>query len=77
MVVRQGMSLALAGVAAGIGAAWGLTRLIASFLFGVRAHDPLVFISVPIVLSVVALAAVFGPANRASAIDPADSMRYE
>jgi putative ABC transport system permease protein len=77
MVVRQGMSLALAGVAAGLGAAWGLTRLISSFLFGVKAHDPVVFIAVPVVLCVVALVAVFPPANRASRVDPIDSLRYE
>jgi putative ABC transport system permease protein len=77
MVVRQGMSLALAGVVAGIGAAWGLARLITSFLFGVRVHDLPVFVAVPIVLFVVALVAVYAPANRASRVNPIDSLRYE
>ena len=77
MVVRQGMGLALVGVVAGLGAAWGLARLIESFLFGVKAHDPIVFVVVPIVLSVVALGAVYGPANRASRVNPIDSLRYE
>jgi len=77
MVVRQGMSLAVAGVVAGIGAAWGLARLITSFLFGVQVHDLPVFVSVPIVLCVVALVAVYAPANRASRVNPADSLRYE
>jgi ABC-type antimicrobial peptide transport system permease subunit len=77
MVVRQGISLALAGVVAGLGAAWGLARLIANFLFGVRVHDPMVFFAVPVVLCIVALAAVYAPANRASRVNPIDSLRYE
>jgi putative ABC transport system permease protein len=62
---------------AGLGAAWGLTRLIESFLFGVKAHDPMVFVAVPIVLSLVAFGAVYGPADRASRVNPIDSLRYE
>jgi predicted permease len=77
MVVRQGMSLAVAGVAAGLGAAWGLARPITSFLFGVRAHDLPVFVAVPVVLCIVALVAVYAPANRASRVNPIDSLRYE
>jgi ABC-type antimicrobial peptide transport system permease subunit len=71
------MSLAVAGVVAGLAAAWGLARLIANFLFGVSVHDQAVFIVVPLVLCVVALAAVYGPANRASRVNPIDSLRYE
>jgi ABC-type antimicrobial peptide transport system permease subunit len=77
MVMRQGMSLALAGVVIGIGASWALSRLIESFLFGVKALDPIVFLTVPIVLSAVALLAVWLPANRASRLNPLDSLRYE
>jgi putative ABC transport system permease protein len=77
MVVRQGMSLAVAGVVAGIAAAWGLARLITSFLFGVQVHDLPVFVAVPIVLCIVALVAVYAPANRASNVNPIDSLRYE
>jgi predicted lysophospholipase L1 biosynthesis ABC-type transport system permease subunit len=77
MIVRQGMGLALAGVVLGIGAAWGLSRVIESFLFGVKARDPLVFVAVPAVLAVVALLAVWLPANRASRVNPVDSLRYE
>jgi predicted lysophospholipase L1 biosynthesis ABC-type transport system permease subunit len=77
MIVRQGMGLALAGVALGLGAAWALSRVIESFLFGVKARDPLVFVSVPAVLAVVAFLAVWLPANRASRVNPVDSLRYE
>jgi ABC-type antimicrobial peptide transport system permease subunit len=71
------MRLTLVGVAAGIAAAFGLTRLIASFLFGVKPWDPAVFISVPIILSAVALLAVWLPATRASRLDPVQALREE
>jgi putative ABC transport system permease protein len=77
MVVRQGMSLALAGVVMGLGASWALSRTIESFLFGVRARDPIVFLAVPVLLSAVALFAVWLPANRASRLSPLDCLRYE
>ncbi len=77
MVVQQGMRLALAGVVIGLAAAWALARLIASLLFGVKARDPLVFIAVPLVLALVALIAVWLPANRAARVSPVESLRYE
>jgi putative ABC transport system permease protein len=77
MVVFQGMGLALIGVAIGIAAAFALTRLIARFLFGVKPWDPLVFILVPLILSTVALLAVWLPARRATCIDPVDALRHE
>jgi predicted permease len=77
MVVRQGMGLALAGVVVGMAAAWALARLVGSFLFGVKAHDPMVFVAVPVVLTTVALLAVWLPAYRASRVNPVDSLRYE
>ena len=77
MVVFQGMRLALIGVVIGVGAAYGLTRLISSFLFGVKALDPAVFTTVPILLSAVALIAVWLPARRASQIDPMKALRCE
>jgi ABC-type antimicrobial peptide transport system permease subunit len=77
LVVWHGMRLALVGVALGIGAAFGLTRLIASFLFGVKSWDPIVFVTVPIVLSCVALLAVWLPATRASKLDPMQALRVE
>ncbi len=77
LVVWQGMRLALVGVVLGVGAAFGLTRLIASFLFGVKSWDPLVFVSVPVILSAVALLAVWLPATRAAKLDPMQALRVE
>ena len=77
MVVLQGMVLAVAGVLIGISAAFGLTRFIESILFGVKTRDPLVFATVPVLLTIVALAAVWLPATRASRVNPVESLRYE
>jgi predicted permease len=77
LVVWHGMRLALVGVAVGIAAAFGLTRLIASFLFGVKSWDPLVFVTVPIILSCVALLAVWLPATRAAKLDPMQALRVD
>jgi putative ABC transport system permease protein len=77
MVVRQGMSLALAGVVTGLGAAWALSRLMESLLFEVKARDPMVFVAVPMILTAVAVIAVWLPAHHASRVNPIDSLRYE
>jgi predicted permease len=77
LVVWHGMRLTLVGVAVGIAAAFGLTRLISSILFGVKPWDPEVFISAPLILSAVALLAVWLPATRASKLDPMQALRME
>jgi len=77
LVVWQGMQLAIAGVILGAWAAFGLTRLISSFLFGVKSWDPVVFVTVPIVLAGVALLAVWLPPTRASKLDPMTALRVE
>jgi putative ABC transport system permease protein len=77
LVVWQGMQLTIAGVIVGAGAAFGLTRLIASLLFGVKSWDPIVFVTVPVVLAAVALLAVWLPATRASRLDPMTALRVE
>ena len=76
-MVWQGMRLALIGAAVGIAAALGLTRLIASFLFGVKPWDPMTFVAVPLLLTAVALLAVWVPAFRASKVDPIQALRAE
>jgi putative ABC transport system permease protein len=77
LVVWQGMRLAIAGVILGVCAAFGLTRLIASFLFGVKSWDPVVFVIVPVILGAVALLAVWLPATRASRLDPMAALRVD
>ena len=77
MVVLQGMRLVLIGVAIGIGSAFGLTRFLAAFLFGVNVRDPMAFTAIPIALSCVALLAIWLPALRASRLDPIQALRYE
>ena len=77
MVVFEGMRLALAGVALGLVAALALTKLLSGFLYGVQPRDPLVFVTVPLLLSAVALVSVWLPARRATRIDPIRALRYE
>lgn len=77
MVIRQGMVLALIGVVIGIAGAFGMTRFLASFLFDVKAWDPLAFIVTPLLLAAVALAAVWVPAQRAVRVDPMQALRFE
>jgi putative ABC transport system permease protein len=77
MVIAQGMRLAGIGIAIGITASFGLTQLLANFLFGVKSWDPLAFTLVPAILGAVALFAVWLPARRATRIDPITALRCE
>jgi putative ABC transport system permease protein len=77
MVIGQGMGLTLVGVVIGIAGAFWLTRFLASFLFGVKAWDPLAFIATPVLLSAVALIAILVPAQRATRVDPMTALRLE
>jgi predicted permease len=75
LILGQGGRMALIGLVIGIGAALGLTRLMANQLFGVTAHDPLTFVAVAILLITVALLACYLPARRAVRIDPMEALR--
>ncbi len=77
MITRQGVALALVGIAAGMAIAWSLARFAGSFLYGIDAHDTVTFVGVPLVLLVVAMVAVLVPARRASRVEPMSALRYE
>ena len=77
MVLKQGAKLTLVGVAIGIGAAFGLTRLMTHLLFGVAAHDPLTFVGVAALLLLIALLACYIPARRAALVNPMVALRCE
>jgi putative ABC transport system permease protein len=77
LVVRQGMALVVAGVLIGVAAAVGLTRVMSSMLFEVTAKDPFTFVTVALVLTVVAFIACYLPARRATKVDPLVALRYE
>jgi len=77
MIVLDGAKLAAIGVAAGLAVAFGVTRLLASLLYGVKAADPLTFAGAAVAIGVVALAASYIPALRAAAVDPIRALRHE
>jgi putative ABC transport system permease protein len=77
MVMRQGMVLALIGVVLGSGGALWLTHFLKSFLFGVKTLDPVTFFATPLLLIAIALISVWGPAFRATRVDPMAALRIE
>ncbi|HYK19638.1 MAG TPA: ABC transporter permease, partial [Pyrinomonadaceae bacterium] len=77
MILRSGLSLALVGIAIGLGGALALTRLMSKLLFEVSPTDAATFVSVAVILFVVALVACYIPARRATKVDPLVALRYE
>jgi predicted permease len=77
LVMKQALALAAAGLALGLAGAVATTRLLTSFLFEVKAGDPLTYLGVGVLLAVVAMAASYFPARRATKIDPLDALRQE
>ena len=77
LVLREGLALAAAGVAIGLAGALGLTRFLASLLYGVKPSDPLTITLAVLTLAVVVLLACYIPARRATKVDPVVALRYE
>ncbi|HEX5421136.1 MAG TPA: FtsX-like permease family protein, partial [Gammaproteobacteria bacterium] len=76
-VVRSALLLAVLGIAVGLAAAFGLSRLLASFLFGIGPSDPATFVAVPVLLVLVTIVASYVPARRAASVDPVSALRAE
>jgi ABC-type antimicrobial peptide transport system permease subunit len=77
MILGQGLRLAVIGAGLGVVASFGLTRLMSGLLFGVKPSDPETFVLVTAALLIVALAACWIPAWRATRVDPVIALRYE
>jgi putative ABC transport system permease protein len=77
LVLGRSMALVIAGIAVGLGAAMALTKVLSNLLFSVSATDPVTFILVSALLALVALAASYIPARRATKVDPMVALRYE
>jgi putative ABC transport system permease protein len=77
MVLRQGMVVAISGIAVGLALSFWLARVLSGFLFGVGPRDPIIFTTVTLLLAGVAFIAVWLPAQRATRLDPVTALRQE
>jgi ABC-type antimicrobial peptide transport system permease subunit len=76
MVLRDSMLLVLVGVIVGLAASFAVTRWLTTLLYGITPTDPVTFAAIPALMAVVALIAGYLPARRASAVDPANALRW-
>jgi len=77
LIIKEGAKFSFVGVVLGVAGAFGVTRLLASQLYGVSATDPITYAAVAMVMTVVTLLACYIPARRAMRIDPLVALRYE
>jgi putative ABC transport system permease protein len=77
LILGHGIRLTLTGIAAGLLAALALTRVMSSLIFGVSTYDPVTFLCIPLLLTLVALLASYLPARRATKVDPMVALRYD
>jgi putative ABC transport system permease protein len=77
LIMWQGLKLAGIGVVIGLGIAYGVTKVLASLLFGIKSTDPLAFVVVALLLTVVAVVATYIPARRAATTPPTEALRYQ
>jgi predicted permease len=77
LIIRQGMTLAVVALIPGVAAAWGLAKLLTSFLYGIPAHDAATFTLVPLFLAAVAFLACWIPSRRVAKVEPSTALRYE
>lgn len=77
MVLKEGMALALLGIAIGLAGSFAVTRFMRALLFEVSTTDPATFAAVPVLLAAVALLASYLPARRAAGVEPLEAIRYE
>jgi len=77
LVLREGLIVATVGIAVGLVAALGLSRVMAGYVFGIKSTDPLTFTAASLLLIAVALLASYVPARRATKVEPTVALRYE
>ena len=77
LVMRRAVALTATGIAIGLAAAFAVTRMLGSLLFEIDPHDPLTFGGIAVLLALIALAASYVPAYRATRVDPVVALRYE
>jgi ABC-type antimicrobial peptide transport system permease subunit len=76
-VLREGLGVTIIGVAIGLAAALGLSRIMANYVYGIKATDPLTYAAATLVLVLAALAACYVPARRAASVNPMQALRNE